>query len=311
MNLATAIPIYNQPHYLKDCLTSLRNQISFQSNIFLFDDASALEYQTIISSFSDLNISYKRNLSNLGAMRNMEYSFNEVRSKNDYDYLMILHEDDVLSPIYFKSIENICELSKIKPSLVLSFFSENFKDNNCEQVSLDNDLAYKWVNKIELVKMFLKGEPIAFGSAIYNTEVYTEYKFDFEKYGEFSDRPFLLNHLNDDDTILILTRPLYFLRSHIRSDQRWKLLNSLHVFNLLSLYISILKKEKNSCISYYKKYTTAFIMDSYLNLKLSGKKPNLIVYISMGLLKCQISLKYLLLRNSFINQFFTYLLKSS
>jgi len=311
LNLATAIPIYNQPHLLKECLASLRNQISFQSNIFLFDDASTLEYQTVISSFSDLKISYKRNLSNLGAMRNMEHSFNEVRAKNDYDYLMILHEDDLVSPIYFKAIENICELTKIKPSLILSFFSDTFKDNNYEQISSNKGLSHKWVNKIQLVEMFLKGEPIAFGSAIYNTEVYTEYKFDFEKYGEFSDRPFLLNQLNEDDTILILTKPLYFLRSHLGNDDRWKLLKSIHVFNLLSLYISILKKEKNSWFSQYRKYTTTFIMDSYLNIKLSGERPNFIVYISMGFLKRQISLKYLLLRNSFINRFFTYLLKSS
>ena len=79
MNLAIAIPIYNQPILLKDCLSSLRNQILFQSDIFLFDDASNQEYQSIISSFSDLKINYKKNPYNLGAMRNMHHSFNEVR----------------------------------------------------------------------------------------------------------------------------------------------------------------------------------------------------------------------------------------
>ena len=311
MNLAIVIPIYNQPILLKDCLSSLRNQILFQSDIFLFDDASNLEYQTIISSFSDLKINYKKNPFNLGAMQNMHHSFNEVRSKKKYDFLMVLHEDDFLSPFYFETVENICVLSQKKPSLILSFFSEFRTPYDCDKISLSNYPTHKWLKKHELVRMFLLGEPIAFGSAIYNTEIYSDFNFDFAKYGEFSDRPFLLNNLDENNDILLITTPLYLLRCHNDNDQRWKLLKPIHIFNLVSLYFSILKLVNNSWGTNYKKFSTGFIMDSYRNLRLSGNSPNLIMYISTALIKRQISLKYLLLRNSFINRFFTYLLKSS
>jgi len=311
LNLAIAIPIYNQPIILKDCLTSLRNQIFFQSDIFLFDDASNLEYQTIISSFSDLKINYKKNPFNLGAMRNMHHSFNEVRSKNKYDFLMVLHEDDFLSPLYFETVENICVRSQKKPSLILSFFSEFRTPYDCDKILLSNYPTHKWLKKHELVRMFLIGDPIAFGSAIYNTEKYSDFYFDFAKYGEFSDRPFLLNNLDENDDILIITTPLYLLRSHNDNDERWKLLKPIHVFNLVDLYFSILKLVNSSWLNYYKKFSTSLIMDSYRNLRLTCNSPNLIIYIITALIKRQISLKYLLLRNSIINRFFTYFLKSS
>jgi glycosyltransferase involved in cell wall biosynthesis len=307
LNIAISIPVYNQPHYLKELLGSLQVQQSFNGHIYVYDDCSTKNYLPVIQQFNSLCILYSRNQENFGAMANMQHSFNETVKSYSSDYVMILHEDDLLDPGFFTTIHLACTTSQKKPALVLSCFTE-FIDS--KEIVYDQKIEasgnYRWIKKVELVEMFLKNRSIAFGSAIYNVLNYNELYFDFNQYGEFSDRPMLLNGLGDDDDVLLLTNSLYYARSHGSNDTRWRQLKPEHIFSLLDFYKDILSNHIRNNKLDFKKFSTGFSIESYQNLRYSGHAPSWFFYILSGFWEGHLSLKYLLLKNSLINRFFTW-----
>jgi glycosyltransferase involved in cell wall biosynthesis len=304
-----SIPIYNQPNYLNQLLLSLKNQSYFNGSIMLYDDSSNLSYDLVISNYQNLNITYIRNDINLGSLYNMEKSYNEAISTPRQQYIMVPHEDDILSVRYLEVVKNICTSNKKYPALILSSYKEFIDESEIAESNISSDVKYNFISKADLALLFLKGSPFAFGSAIYSVNKYQSMKFDLDKYGEFADRPFILNTLSEHDEILILSNPLYFLRSHVNNDYRWKLLCPNHVYNLLNFYRSIIQPQNRKNIKEFKKFSTLFVLDSFLNLQLSRNTPIWLIYLTRGYKQGLVSIKYVLLRNKLINKTFTKFMK--
>ncbi len=294
--LGISIPVFNQPQLLKYCLQSLRQQTVRDFNVYIYDDASSVSYKEVIAGFPDLSIYYQKAEKNKGALNNFVYAYNETAKK--HFFVLKLHEDDQLSPVFIETVLKAIN-TEIKPAILLSKFEcfpEHFEgvyENGLEDVPVYN------IDREELCYRYIKNEAISFGSAVYNTEDFSNMILDLQTYSEFADRPFILNHLKPGHNIKLIDAPLYYYRNHL-NDIRWKGLQVKHVFNLLKLYRNIIKN--TYYVVEFKKLSTSVILDSFKNLRLSGNAPWLPIYILMGYRQKLISTKYLLLRNSFINR---------
>ncbi len=306
--LAIAIPVYNNSSLLKECLNSLLLQTYKNFDVCIYDDASTQDYLPLINSCSNLSLQYKRNINNSGALANMQFAYNDL--KDTYEFVMIMHEDDFLHPQFIEMVIKAISVIE-KPAFVISsFFS--FENIVCTEKFFFNKYNEQntiLVNKKELANEFLQLKPMAFGSVVYNTNVYKQMKFDFEQYEEFADRPFLLNGLNDFSQVALIDAPLYFYRLHGLTDTRWKKLLPKHVFNLLKLYKVILVKSHFMTIMVFKKYAMNFVFESYNNLLLTGKKYSFVSYLINAKLNGFFSLKYGLLKIPIVNKLGTRLKK--
>lgn len=311
MDIRIAVPAYNQPHLLRHLLDSLIPQKEYVKCIYIFDDCSTLNYDSLLTTYDDLPIVYSRNTYNLGAMPNMQYAFKSLSSIAGTDYIMVAHEDDVLASGFFKTIKEALTKYSKKPALILSYFIDLDISKDFAFGESEKGENFIWINKKELVNLFVQQAPVAFGSAIYYTKKYPDFSFDYKKYGEFADRPFLLDFLDDNDDVLLLTKNYYYLRSHEDNDTRWKMLRPRHINNLISLYWNTAKGDSKKEKRELRKYLSGFYADSYNNLKLSGNTQGWLYYALLNVLKGRISLKYLLLKQKHINRFFTWVLGSN
>jgi glycosyltransferase involved in cell wall biosynthesis len=307
-SLAIVIPVYNNTKLLKDCLNSLQAQIDRHFDVFIFDDASHEDYVTVVNAFKDLEIKYIRNEQNLGALTNMQFAYNYLKTL--YPYVMIMHEDDLLHPKFIETVNHAITVFDYPACIMSKFYSfdTNIDLENIKNTSYKNPNVER-VNRNQLALLFLQLKPLAYGSVVYNTKIYANMQLDFEHYEEFADRPSLLNTLTEMSNIAIINEPLYFYRSHGITDSRWKKLKPIHVFNLLKLYRNILVHSNYVSGRLFKKFATEFVFESHKNLSLTEKSYPLFSYLFMANRNGFLSLKYALLKIPVLNKIGTSLKK--
>lgn len=290
--LSIRIPIYNQPDLLNECLTSLRNQSFSDFDILLIDDCSNANYSLVVKEFNDLQVEYIRNESNLGALENMLFS---LYYKSDHDYVMVMHEDDILHPAFLQdAIHSLEKNQSVAFSVTtLNFFSET------KLIDFNTILNKKEIicrDKSEFIFNILSGQAVGFGSVIYRQSKLSKINFDFKTYAEVGDRPFLAEICNKKGCV-ILPNNSFFARLPIGKDTRWKLLKYKHLINLYCYYKSNLLPnldKKNQKI--IKIGFTHNFLESYNNLSNKNIFKFLITIFYLNKLDI-ISIKYLLLKS--------------
>ena len=96
--LAIVIPYYKSI-FFEETLTSLANQTSKEFNLYIGDDASPNNPESIIMHFKEnLNLTYKRFDSNLGKISLTRQWGRCLELTGEEEWIMILGDDDVLSP---------------------------------------------------------------------------------------------------------------------------------------------------------------------------------------------------------------------
>ena len=227
------IPCYNQPSQLFFCLQSIRRQTYKNYEIIIIDDYSTISYENVLSEFKDLTISYHVNKSNLGAVPNM---LNALQYPTSYQYLMVLHEDDILEPVFLEKFMNVYS---IKPDLTFVCSYISFYDSHLDYKPNFN-FSNEYIiinNKFQLVRLILEGNNIGFGTVIYNKNYIDKVNFDFAKYSVMGDRPMLI-YLMSNKSCAVIQDKLQAVFNHPNEDNRWK---NLKIKHLLHLYICFIK----------------------------------------------------------------------
>lgn len=103
MKYTFLIPAYKRK-FLKEALGSVLSQ-SFQDfNVIVSDDCSPEELKSIVDSFNDERIRYRRNESNIGA-RNLVRHWNLLLKETDAEFIIIASDDDVYHKDFLKTID--------------------------------------------------------------------------------------------------------------------------------------------------------------------------------------------------------------
>lgn len=110
VNLSIAIPTYNRPKQLENCLRSILSQVFDGVEIVVSDNSSSLDSCFVVQRLEKeykYPIKYSRNLENIGLDRN----FHRVVALSSGEYVQWLSDDDELLP---GSIDYVYELVLIK-----------------------------------------------------------------------------------------------------------------------------------------------------------------------------------------------------
>lgn len=101
--ITIGIPAFKRPEYTKEAIASCLAQTYSNFEIIVSDDSPTDEIEQMAQSFKSDKISYFRNQSSLGLIRNA----NVILGKATGEWMLILANDDALEPEYLETVNNI------------------------------------------------------------------------------------------------------------------------------------------------------------------------------------------------------------
>jgi len=112
--VSICIPVFNGENYISEAINSVLAQSYTNFELIIIDNCSTDLTEKIICGFNDKRITYKRNESNIGSIKN----FNKCVGSASGEYFLLLPHDDLLLPGALKVFVN--RLSDQKVGFVYS-----------------------------------------------------------------------------------------------------------------------------------------------------------------------------------------------
>ena len=144
--ITIAIPVFERVEYFEQALRSATEQ-TLRCPVVVVDNASSHNLFESIAEGVDLSdISYIRNVSNIG----MEGNWNACIKSTNTKWITILHDDDILYPKYIETVSKIIEENVDVACVAVrcgggseppTEFNEKRKEFSCEEVSWKNFLT--------------------------------------------------------------------------------------------------------------------------------------------------------------------------
>lgn len=172
------LPAY-KAGYLKEAISSLLAQTYGEFKIIVSDDNSPEDIRSIVNSFDDDRIEYRRNENNIGGLKLAEH-WNLLLDLCDTEYLIVASDDDV----YFdKFLENIDSLT-IKYPLVNIFRARTQRINNDDEVTSQEDIFEEYQDRVAALHSMFCGNYIGcVGNYVFRTNA-------LRQAGGFADLPY-------------------------------------------------------------------------------------------------------------------------
>ena len=102
--IITTIPVYNGQVFIQQTLESVARQTRRPDKVVVLDNGSTDRTEEIVKTFKGIECEFIRNPSNLGIFGN----FNRCLDFGaDYDYVHILHADDLVKPEFYETMEKV------------------------------------------------------------------------------------------------------------------------------------------------------------------------------------------------------------
>lgn len=172
------LPAY-KAGYLKEAISSLLAQTYGEFKIIVSDDNSPEDIRSIVNSFDDDRIEYRRNENNIGGLKLAEH-WNLLLDLCDTEYLIVASDDDVYSD---KFLENIDSLT-IKYPLVNIFRARTQRINNDDEVTSQEDIFEEYQDRVAASHSMFCGNYIGcVGNYVFRTNA-------LRQAGGFADLPY-------------------------------------------------------------------------------------------------------------------------
>lgn len=172
------LPAY-KAEYLEDAISSLLAQTYREFKVIVSDDNSPEDIKSIVDSFCDNRIEYRKNEKNVGGLRLVEH-WNLLLNLCDTEYLIVASDDDVYSA---KFLENIDRLTTKYPQVnVLRARVQRINNNG--EVTSQEDIFEECQGRIEaLHSMFCSNYIGCVGNYVFRTDA-------LKRTGGFADLPY-------------------------------------------------------------------------------------------------------------------------
>ncbi len=132
-SVTVAIPTFNRSALLAVTLESVLRQEGVDLEVFVLDNASTDDTENVVRSFDDPRINYVRQMTNIGAIANMNLGL----TVGSAPFLTIVHDDDVLST---GSLAARAELLRLRPDIVVAYSFYGVIDQNGGRM----EDCYRW-----------------------------------------------------------------------------------------------------------------------------------------------------------------------
>lgn len=233
--ITIAIPTYKRVDLLKEAIDSAINQIGYSNyDIIVVDNnpERGCETEQLMNSYKNSKISYYKNSENLG----MTGNWNRLFSLAKGDYVVMLHDDDLLLPTFLKECVDIA--FKLKADLIKPIAFD--VDNNINYTDLYDDVENYRIKRVFDISnshgnalgaptgcLIKKGSLIKLGG--FNDDFYPSQDFCFLVY--------FAKHFK----CFRVYKKLYIYRKHESTSANEKILDSF-INNDFFLYTHLLKK---------------------------------------------------------------------
>lgn len=188
---------YNRRYLLEQTINSVLNSSSNNYQLVVLDNASTDGTSEYLAELEKMGrLVHVRHAQNIGMGGNANYAINNLAA----DYLMMLHDDDIIDVHY---ISNIQEFVSNHDEVVMIGTGYKFIDSlgaelshNCYHSKLDNSaeqcvvLSYE-----EYFSNHLNGLSLPWSGTTFNFKLIKGFKFDFDKYKYAADAVFMLEIL--------------------------------------------------------------------------------------------------------------------
>ena len=98
--LAVLLPTYNAAAYIQESIDSILHQTYADFDLFVYDDCSTDNTETLIKGYKDTRVHYKKNIKNLGIAKTLNRGLEELLPY--YEYVARMDADDWAYPERFK-----------------------------------------------------------------------------------------------------------------------------------------------------------------------------------------------------------------
>ncbi len=227
------IPCYRQLDLARRSIRSILNQSLPDIEITLLDDGASDEYRDWVAQLADPRVTYHRNPSRLGAMRNMFAAITAGRAP----YTIAFHEDDLMGRRYLEAAVQI--LSEHPRCAFVACQLREFDTDltDAELAAGGSPAAFSLcATPADFVRTIVGGVEPMFGSIVYRRAALDGAHADHERLQTLVDRPFLLSILEGGWQAAIVDDPLVWYRHHGEGDTRHLAMTADSVLRLLSTY---------------------------------------------------------------------------
>ena len=271
------IVTYNRIEMLRKAVNAVLSQTFKDFNLYILDNASTVDVESLVKSYNDDRIIYIRHDENIGGLGNIKYAFDHC----DSDYVIVLHDDDIIDKelidIELKALINDDEIIAI--SCNADIIDENDRVIGNYEYSCNDNVLYI-VDKY-FVNYLNTGKTLVFPSTMYNNRLLKHYNIVFNTtVGPCADVIFHADIERTGKKIAISNRRLIKYRQHSLQDSS---INTIPM--LLMLYKHIVNDR------YYSQF---MVYDKSLQLSLFSRLSNTILsrYIHDSL-ECDQAITYL------------------
>lgn len=200
---------YNTKKYVGQAIKSVLNQTYKDYKFIILDNCSTDNTEGVVSTFKDSRITYIRNEKNIGFVGNI----NKALSLCDTEYLIIVHDDDVLKPQLFEKEINILENYED-----VSIVGSNRTYINDQGYMLYNLYSFKKDRICKKHEYIKSGLTLCLPTIMYRMSFIKKHNLKYLEYVSRTADTYFQYELNMLDTcIYFIGEPLIYYRRH--SDQ--------------------------------------------------------------------------------------------
>lgn len=269
--LALAIPSYNRPDYLAECLESIAAQSFRDFDVLVVDNASTVDYAPIISRFQHLGIQYVRNPENIGGARNIDKARN-LASRAPYH--IVFHDDDLMHPQMLE--QQVVVLDSHPDMAWVATECRPFE----EEPSTPPDAWKQSTGALEvyetpgeLVRRILENVGLNFGSVMYRSEASRHAKLRLHEFEIIADRV-LLCDLAARGPVGLIREPLVLYRHHADQGTHDPILRELHALALMEYYQQLLPRPLSEADrSLVERHSTNFLLHTRAAVSPASRLP--------------------------------------
>lgn len=268
--IAVCLTTYNRPKYLKITIDSILNQTFKNFRLIILDNGSDIITSQLVKTYNDKRITYIKNDKNDREFINKAFEYTSQK------YMMITHDDDIMSKNF---LENQINLLEDDPSIgiigsrIMLIDEEGNNLNKIRPRVLSNKV---WSQKEFIREYFYRGDIIPCPTCIFRSEIILSNKIKYNfKVGPAADL-FLLFEMNLLETNIFLSKKaLYKYRIHNKQDSE---INRINLETSIRPYIIRLLESKKELglLRDYKRASSSIIVHiivhQFLTRKISYKE---------------------------------------
>lgn len=246
---------YNRKEYLKYAINSILNQSHKPYRLTIIDNGSNDGTSEMCYEYEDKGVIYIKNVEN-----NQFGVWEQIKNSVESDYLMVFHDDDLLHTDYLKYVHEIISL---KNNVVMVGCATGVSSINKinSYIFPQKKIRYKEFNTKSLASLLFSGFPLPFCSIIYKSEYFKNISFNFDSYGNFFDRPLILNFSKLGNVVIIYNK---LARTFVHSNQDSKTIikggNEEKLISVIKVYKNILGT------SFFSKWSYVFFIFNFKRL---------------------------------------------